>query len=65
MIGSLHSRASDTSSAYSGSDIMQSSANGDDVLINTNDTDDESDDSDDVKSISVVFLAKKEKILSF
>ena len=45
MILSSHSRASDTSSAYSGSDIMQSSTNGDDP---NNDTDEESEDSDDV-----------------
>ena len=36
MIRSSHSRASDTSSAYSGSDVMQSSTNGDDCLINNN-----------------------------
>jgi hypothetical protein len=34
MVRSSHSRASDTSSAYSGSDVMQSSTNGDDCLIN-------------------------------
>ncbi len=49
MILSSHSRASDTSSAYSGSDIMQSSTNGDDGLMINNDTDDESEDSDDVR----------------
>ncbi|CAF1173023.1 unnamed protein product [Rotaria sordida] len=43
MIRSSHSRASDTSSAYSGSDIMQSSTNGDDCLLINNETDDESD----------------------
>ncbi|CAF0850292.1 unnamed protein product [Rotaria sp. Silwood1] len=43
MIRSSHSRASDTSSAYSGSDIMQSSTNGDDCLLVNNETDDESD----------------------
>lgn len=48
MILSSHSRASDTSSAYSGSDIMQSSTNGDDPLMINNDTDEESEDSDDV-----------------
>jgi hypothetical protein len=36
MIRSSHSRASDTSSAYSGSDVMQSSTNGDDGLIINN-----------------------------
>ncbi|CAF1161556.1 unnamed protein product [Adineta steineri] len=45
MIRSSHSRASDTSSAYSGSDIMQSSTNGDDCLMITNETDDESEES--------------------
>ena len=36
MTRSSHSRASDTSSAYSGSDVMQSSTNGEDgLLINT------------------------------
>jgi hypothetical protein len=49
MILSSHSRASDTSSAYSGSDIMQSSTNGDDGLMINNDTDDESEDSEDVR----------------
>jgi hypothetical protein len=48
MIRSSHSRASDTSSAYSGSDIMQSSTNGDDGLMINNDTDDESEDSVEV-----------------
>lgn len=52
MVRSSHSRASDTSSAYSGSDIMQSSTNGEDcLLINTeenNETDDESDASSEV-----------------
>lgn len=48
MILSSHSRASDTSSAYSGSDIMQSSTNGDDPLMINNDTDEESEESDDV-----------------
>jgi hypothetical protein len=36
MTRSSHSRASDTSSAYSGSDVMQSSTNGEDGLINNN-----------------------------
>ncbi|UJR30940.1 hypothetical protein I4U23_018452 [Adineta vaga] len=36
MIRSSHSRASDTSSAYSGSDMMQSSTNGEDCLIINN-----------------------------
>ncbi|CAF0905048.1 unnamed protein product [Adineta ricciae] len=45
MIRSSHSRASDTSSAYSGSDIMQSSTNGDDCLMINNETDDESEGS--------------------
>jgi Rap guanine nucleotide exchange factor 2 len=36
MIRSSHSRASDTSSAYSGSDVMQSSTNGEDGLIINN-----------------------------
>jgi len=36
MTRSSHSRASDTSSAYSGSDVMQSSANGDDCLMINN-----------------------------
>jgi hypothetical protein len=49
MIRSSHSRASDTSSAYSGSDVMQSSTNGDDGLIINNDTDDESEDSEEVR----------------
>lgn len=49
MILSSHSRASDTSSAYSGSDIMQSSTNGDEPLMNNHDTDEESEDSDDVR----------------
>lgn len=48
MILSSHSRASDTSSAYSGSDIMQSSTNGDEPIMMNNDTDEESEDSDDV-----------------
>jgi len=48
MIRSSHSRASDTSSAYSGSDVMQSSTNGDDGLMINNDTDDESEDSEEV-----------------
>ncbi|CAF4213895.1 unnamed protein product [Rotaria sp. Silwood2] len=43
MMRSSHSRASDTSSAYSGSDIMQSSTNGDDGLLINNETDDASD----------------------
>jgi len=51
MISSSHSRASDTSSAYSGSDIMQSSTNGDE----NNDTDDESDESEEVKKIEFFF----------
>ena len=33
MTRSSHSRASDTSSAYSGSDVMQSSTNGEDYLM--------------------------------
>jgi hypothetical protein len=33
MTRSSHSRASDTSSAYSGSDVMQSSTNGEDCLM--------------------------------
>jgi hypothetical protein len=49
MIRSSHSRASDTSSAYSGSDIMQSSTNGDDSLMINNETDDESEESSEVK----------------
>ena len=36
MIRSSHSRASDTSSAYSGSDVMQSSTNGEDGLLINN-----------------------------
>ena len=52
MIRSSHSRASDTSSAYSGSDIMQSSTNGDDCLMinneENNETDDESEGSSEV-----------------
>jgi Rap guanine nucleotide exchange factor 2 len=36
MTRSSHSRASDTSSAYSGSDVMQSSTNGDDGLMINN-----------------------------
>ncbi|CAF0941045.1 unnamed protein product [Rotaria sp. Silwood1] len=36
MIRSSHSRASDTSSAYSGSDVMQSSTNGEDLLMINN-----------------------------
>lgn len=36
MTRSSHSRASDTSSAYSGSDVMQSSTNGEDCLLSTN-----------------------------
>lgn len=36
MIRSSHSRASDTSSAYSGSDVMQSSTNGEDCLMINN-----------------------------
>ncbi|CAF0773746.1 unnamed protein product [Adineta steineri] len=36
MIRSSHSRASDTSSAYSGSDLMQSSTNGEDCLMINN-----------------------------
>lgn len=49
MIRSSHSRASDTSSAYSGSDIMQSSTNGDDCLMINNETDDESEGSSEVR----------------
>ena len=60
MILSSHSRASDTSSAYSGSDIMQSSTNGDDGLMINNDTDDESEDSEDVR-FSFVFKMNDEK----
>jgi hypothetical protein len=52
MIRSSHSRASDTSSAYSGSDIMQSSTNGDE----NNDTDDESDESEEVKNFGFFFF---------
>jgi len=52
MIRSSHSRASDTSSAYSGSDIMQSSTNGDE----NNDTDDESDESEEVKNFGFFFV---------
>lgn len=36
MTRSSHSRASDTSSAYSGSDVMQSSTNGEDCLLLNN-----------------------------
>jgi hypothetical protein len=36
MTRSSHSRASDTSSAYSGSDVMQSSTNGEDCLMINN-----------------------------
>ena len=36
MTRSSHSRASDTSSAYSGSDVMQLSANGEDCLMVNN-----------------------------
>ncbi|CAF3738614.1 unnamed protein product [Rotaria socialis] len=36
MTRSSHSRASDTSSAYSGSDVMQSSTNGEDSLLTNN-----------------------------
>lgn len=36
MVRSSHSRASDTSSAYSGSDVMQSSTNGEDCLMINN-----------------------------
>ncbi|CAF3043862.1 unnamed protein product [Rotaria sp. Silwood2] len=36
MTRSSHSRASDTSSAYSGSDVMQSSTNGEDLLMINN-----------------------------
>lgn len=36
MTRSSHSRASDTSSAYSGSDVMQSSTNGEDCLMLNN-----------------------------
>ena len=36
MIRSSHSRTSDTSSAYSGSDVMQSSTNGEDYLMINN-----------------------------
>ncbi|CAF2043483.1 unnamed protein product [Rotaria magnacalcarata] len=36
MTRSSHSRASDTSSAYSGSDVMQSSTNGEDGLLTNN-----------------------------
>ncbi len=36
MTRSSHSRASDTSSAYSGSDLMQSSTNGEDCLMINN-----------------------------
>ena len=58
MMRSSYSRASDTSSAYSGSDIMQSSANGDDGLIvqqsdqglELNETDDESEASSEVSA---------------
>jgi len=46
MIRSSYSRTSDTSSAYSGSDVMQSSTNGEDSLMNNpNETDDESEES--------------------
>mgnify|MGYP006892789040 CR=1 FL=1 len=62
MIASSHSRASDTSSAYSGSDIMQSSTNGDDALMNNNDTDEESDESDDVK-MKFFFISERKTIL--
>lgn len=49
MIRSSYSRTSDTSSAYSGSDVMQSSANGEDSLMNNpNETDDESEESSEV-----------------
>lgn len=36
MTRSSHSRASDTSSAYSGSDVMQSSTNGEDCILGNN-----------------------------
>lgn len=36
MTRSSHSRASDTSSAYSGSDVMQSSTNGEDYILGNN-----------------------------
>lgn len=36
MTRSSHSRTSDTSSAYSGSDVMQSSTNGEDCLMINN-----------------------------
>jgi hypothetical protein len=58
MIRSSYSRASDTSSAYSGSDIMQSSTNGDDCLMinneENNETDDESEGSSEV-NIKIFF----------
>ena len=50
MIRSSYSRTSDTSSAYSGSDVMQSSTNGEDSLMNNpNETDDESEESSEVR----------------
>lgn len=52
MIRSSYSRTSDTSSAYSGSDVMQSSTNGEDsLMINPNETDDESEESSEVKTV--------------
>ena len=52
MIRSSYSRTSDTSSAYSGSDVMQSSTNGEDsLMIHANETDDESEESSEVKTV--------------
>ncbi|CAM4815277.1 unnamed protein product [Rotaria magnacalcarata] len=52
MIRSSHSRASDTSSAYSGSDIMQSSTNGDDCQLTNNEENNETDDESETSSES-------------
>ena len=75
MTRSSHSRASDTSSAYSGSDVMQSSTNGEDYLmINNGETclgqnDDgglsrcisvhETDDESETSSEVISFLSEK------
>lgn len=55
MIHSYYSRTSDTSSAYSGSDLMQSSTNGEDSLINQqHETDDESEESSEVSESKLI-----------
>jgi hypothetical protein len=65
MIRSSHSRASDTSSAYSGSDIMQSSTNGDDCLMINNEENNETDDESEGSSEVNIKIFQIKKLIYF